>query len=318
MKQMIYDGLKYGYGGFLWSVEKLCGIDAAKKLDVALRFRRKLDLKQPRTLADKVSWISLHGLSELEARCTDKWAVRDYVAGKGLGEILIPVCAEAVSRSADIDFDKLPEKFVLKATHGCGMNLICTDKSSLDIPAARRKMDRWLKTTYGTFSPEPHYRNIPHRVYAEECIADPAELMDYKIHCINGEPAFILVCGGRDVKAQISAGVTMDIFDLDWNWLDAVQWYKKHGPGNGSVPRPDNLEELLRVARILSKDFDFVRVDLYSVHGKVYFGELTFTPANGVFPSYKADLLEREGKKLTITKDMRRCSDGLNGQGAEN
>lgn len=301
MKQSLYNACKYAYGGFLWVTERLCGVDAMKWIDVALRFGKKLNLKNPRTLADKVSYLSLHGLSDLAVRCTDKWAVREYVAEKGLAHILIPVCAPAVSDAADIDFDSLPQRFVLKATHGCAMNIVCTDKAGLDRAEARREMERWLKVTYGTYSPEPHYRKLPHRVYAEECIADPDSLMDYKIHCLNGKPAFILVCSARKTGAKSGAGVTMDLYDLDWNWLDAVQWYKKHGPGTGGIPRPENLEEMLRVAEILSADFDFVRVDLYNVDGRIYFGELTFTPANGVFPSYKQELLEEAGKKLTIT-----------------
>lgn len=301
IRETVYSTLKHTYGVFLMAIEAIFGIDTAKKLDVAIRFRKEIDLKDPKTLADKVSYISLHCLPELAVVCTDKWEVRNYVASKGLQDILIPICAEAVSSADMIDFDQLPDSFVIKATHGCGMNLVCTDKQKLDTASAYRKMEGWLKTTYGTFSPEPHYRKLPHRVYAEHCIANPEQLVDYKIHCINGAPSFILVCSDRSMDTNISAGVTMDIFDLNWNWLDAVQWYKNHGPGTGKIPKPANLDEMLRIAEILSADFDFVRVDLYNVNGKVYFGELTFTPANGVFPSYKQELLEAEGKKLKIT-----------------
>ena len=278
-------------------VEALFGLDAAKKLDVVLRFRKILNLKNPQTLAEKVVYISLHALPELAVTCTDKWEARHYVAQKGLNEILIPVCMEAVSRAEDVNFDALPDSFVLKATHGCDMNYVCTNKAELDRQECLRTMKRWLDTTYGTFSVEPHYRKLPHRIYCEQFIADDGGLRDYKIHCLNGKPAFILVCSGR-----VGSSVIMDIYDLEWNWLNAVRPYKKHVSGTGQVPRPKALERMLQIARILSRDFDFVRVDLYDVNGNVYFGELTFTPANGVFPSYAQELLEREGKRLRITK----------------
>lgn len=295
-KKRVKDEMKTGYAVFLQVAERLFGLDAAKKLDVFLRFRKLLNLKDPQTLAEKVVYISLHALPELAVTCTDKWEARRYVAENGLEEILIPVCAEVVSAAEDVDFDALPDRFVLKATHGCNMNYVCEDKTALNQKDCLDSMKRWLKTAYGTFSVEPHYRKLPHRIFCEEYIGSMDGLLDYKIHCLNGKPSFILVCSGR-----VGSAVTMDIFDLNWNWLDAVQTYKRHVPGIGAVPRPRNLEKMLRIAETLSQGFDFVRVDLYNVDGRVYFGELTFTPANGVFPSYKQELLEREGKKLNIT-----------------
>ena len=288
--------LKVAYAGLLLFTEQVFGINAAKKIDVYLRFRKHLNLRNPRTLRDKVSYIALHALPDLAVRCTDKWEVREYVASKGLEDILIPVCGTAVSRVEDLDFSALPDRFVLKATHGCAMNYVCKDKSGFDKNHCIAVLKKWLNTTYGTFSVEPHYRKIPHRIYAEAFLGDSELLTDYKIHCINGHPSFILVCSGRE-----GGFVQMDIFDLNWKWLDAVQPYKGHVPGDGNVPKPRNLDRMLQIAEILSRDFDFVRVDLYEIHSKVYFGELTFTPANGVFPSYKYNLLEREGRKLQIT-----------------
>lgn len=288
--------MKLLYAAILYIIERAFGVDAAKKFDVFLRFRKQLELKDPQTLADKVCYIGLHALPPLAVRCTDKWEARRYVASKGLQEILIPVYGSAVSSAEEVDFGAFPDAFVLKATHGCGMNYICSDRSAFDQKECLAVMKQWLNTTYGTFSVEPHYRGISHRVYCEAYLADSTELMDYKIHCINGKPSFILVCSGRE-----DGFVKMDIFDLNWNWLDAVQPYKGHVPGTGNVPKPQNLEQMIKIAGILSADFDFVRVDLYEVDGKVFFGELTFTPANGVFPSYKQDLLVNEGKKLKIT-----------------
>ncbi len=284
-----------GYRCVLTVGQAILGADRVKMLDARFRFGRRIDLRHPRTLADKVSWLSLHGMGPLEIRCTDKWEAREYVASKGLAEILIPVCGPVMTRVEELDFDRLPETFVLKATHGCGMNLVCWDKSQLDPAACRREAARWLRTTYGRYSMEPHYRSIPHRLYCEACIGGPEGLTDYKIHCLNGKPSFVLVCSQRE-----GTGVTMDIYDTKWNWLDAVRPYRGHVPGKGGIPKPRNLERMLEIARILSAEFDFVRVDLYETDGHVYFGELTFTPANGVLPSYRPELLERAGKALRL------------------
>ena len=285
-KKRLKDYLKTVYASILQTVEYILGIDAVKKLDVFLRFGKRLNLKNPQTLADKACYIALHCLPELAARCTDKWEVRKYIASKGLEEILIPVYGNAVYKAEDVDFDLFPDQFVLKATHGCAMNYICKEKSAFNKKDCLAVMNRWLNTTYGTFSVEPHYRKIPHRIYCEKYLADAEELMDYKIHCIHGQPDFILVCSGRKAGA-----VTLDVFDLEWKWLDVVQPYQGHVPGSGIVPKPQTLEYMIQIARILSEDFAFVRVDLYEVNGTVYFGELTFTPT-GCLGTYYTDEAE--------------------------
>lgn len=293
--EMAEYSFKCGYAMFLQMIEKIYGIDAAKKLDVKIRFHKKINLDTPQTLDEKVSYLSLHALTKQAVACTDKWEARQYVVSKGLGDILVPICAGPYSDAMELDFDALPDCFVLKATHGCGMNYVCLDKKKIKKTKCLSTVRKWLKQTYGTFSVEPHYRKLSHRVYCEKLIGDGKPLIDYKIHCLNGKPSFILVCSNR-----IGSAVTMDIFDLEWNWIDAVKPYKRHTPGNGQIPKPKNLEKMLQIAEVLSEDFVFVRVDLYNLDGKIYFGELTFTPANGVFPSYKKELLIREGKKLDI------------------
>lgn len=301
-KAQVRQAAQWGYSLFLKSAEKLLGQDKTKELDARLRFHRKLNLKHPQTLADKVSYLSLHKVSSLVVTCTDKWAVRSFVAGKGLSDILIPIYGTAVSRPEDVDFSLFPQQFVLKATHGCRMNYICTDKSQLDETHCRKTMAHWLATTYGTYSMEPHYRTIAHRVYCEAFLAPPEELIDYKFHCIHGEPTFILVCSQRGDDAGRGSAVAMRLYDVTWQPIDGLRVNGGHVPGSQEVPKPEGFQRMLDIARILSKDFDFVRVDLYQVKGKIYFGELTFTPANGVFASYQDWLLEQQGKLLRLTK----------------
>ena len=302
IKACLYIALQKSYGFVLRSVEACISVDFAKKLDARLRFRRKIDLRNPKTLADKVSYISLHTLPEQAVRCTDKWEARDYVAKKGLEHILIPVHGEAVSSADELDFSIFPNKFVLKATHGCRMNYICLDKDKLDREKCRKLVRKWLNSTYGTYSVEPHYRGIPHRVYCETCIAKPEELQDYKIFCMNGEPRFVLVCSDRIAVAGKGTSLSLYLYDISWNPLDGVVKYRGEGPGDGVIPKPLKLDEMLDVARKLSKDFDFVRVDLYEVDGEVYFGELTFTPFNGTLPILSQEFLEKEGEKLILSK----------------
>jgi hypothetical protein len=301
-KAKIYRLVQKTYAIALWSAEAFFGINFAKKMDARLRFGRKLNLRNPQTLADKVSYISLHALPQAAVRCTDKWEARSYVAEKGLENILIPVHGSVVSSANDLDFSLFPNQFVLKATHGCRMNFICLDKTALDQDSCRKTARQWLSITYGTYSMEPHYRSIPHRLYCESYIGDSGSLVDYKIHCLNGEPSFILACKARASEDGKGSSVAMYLYDTQWNALDVLHNYRGHGPGTGSIPKPKKLDEMLSVARKLSEDFDFVRVDLYETDGKIWFGELTFTPANGVFPSYSLEFLEREGKKLTISK----------------
>ena len=293
--------LKKIYSCWLKILVFLFGIHFAKQFDAYLRFRRKLNLKNPKTLSDKVTYLFLHKRTPLMSTCTDKWAVREYIAGKGLSEILIPAVGGPWSQVDEIDFEALPEKFILKATHGCKMNYLVPDKSKLDIPSCKRTLQKWLDTTYGTYSIEPHYKPIPHRIYAEELLdVSSGGLMDYKIHCLNGEPSFILVCSERNAKGR-RMQVTLDLFNTVWQVQN--QYLRPSGlevVGMGKIAKPQRLNNMLEIARILSHDFPFVRVDLYEVNGKIYFGELTFSPACGVFPYFTDEFITKMGQKLKI------------------
>ena len=301
-KHIVYNLIKKLYSLLLTVITGLFGIECAKIIDARIRFGRTLDLKTPQTLADKVSYISLFTLPELAVRCTDKWEVRKYVTEKGFADILIPVFGNAVSKADDIDFSQLPEKFVLKATHGCKMNYICTDRAAFDEKAVRKELRNWLRTTYGTFSVEPHYKKLQHRVYCEKLIAPSDELVDYKFFCCNGVPTAILVCSGRSDSEACRSKLQMKLYDVDWERIDGLKNTGNHLETAYDFKKPENFAQMLTIAESLSADFDFVRVDLYNLQGKIYFGELTFTPANGVFESYTDDFIAQMGKRLTITR----------------
>ena len=289
--------LKTLYGHLLGGIARVAGVDAAKIFDTMLRDRKLLNLKNPQTLAEKVSYIELHEQSPLAPACTDKYAVRQYVADKGLADILIPIYGEAYADFDEIDFDSLPDAFVIKATHGCKMNYLVPDKSRLDREDCRRTVRRWLNTTYGTYSMEPHYYTIPHRVYIERYLSRAEELIDYKFHCLNGEPRFVLVCSDRKSDGGKAMQVTRDLYDTDWHLIDEIVTMGDEKRGSGAMKKPERFEEMVRIARTLSAEFKFVRVDLYELDGQIYFGELTFTPAHCVFPHF-SDKFNREMGEL--------------------
>lgn len=288
--------LKRIHGCWLSLLTGLFGVDFAKRFDTYLRFQRQLNLKNPQTLADKVTYTFLHKNTPLMSTCTDKWAVRDYVKQKGLSDILVPAVGGPWFSVDKIDFDALPNKFILKATHGCKMNYIVTDKTKLDIATCKHTLQKWLNTTYGTYSLEPHYKTISHRVYAEELLEVAGGLTDYKFHCLNGVPQFVLVCSGRHQRSNGKMQITRELFGPNWqSYCEEVIPSCK-----ATHLAPHQLQRMLEVARILSADFPFVRVDLYEVNRKVYFGELTFSPACGVFEHFSDKFITEMGKRLEV------------------
>lgn len=292
--------IKMLYAQILALITCIAGIDCAKIFDSQLRFHKKLNLKKPTTLSDKLAYIELHEQSPMASVCTDKFAVRDYVEKKGLGNILVPLVAGPWNRAEDVDFASLPNSFAIKATHGCKMNYLVPDKSKMNISKCRREMQRWLATTYGGYSIEPHYYTIPHRIYAEKFLENSNQLIDYKIHCLNGKPEFILVCSDRKANGDAAMQVTLDLFDLEWNHIPELIPSGAEVAGDGSMVKPEKLAEMLKIAERLAEDFKFVRVDLYELNGKVYFGELTFSPACCVLPNFTKKFDLAMGQKLKL------------------
>lgn len=295
-----YMNVKKIYGFFLQHFVNICGYRTAKEFDAMFRFRRSLNLRNPKSLADKVAYIELFKQSPLASMCTDKYAVREYISQRGYGDILIPVVGGPWEQIDDIDFALLPSSFVLKATHGCKMNFVVPNKEDMDMHRCRHEMLRWLNTTYGRYSLEPHYESIPHRIYAEEYLGEMSQLVDYKFHCLNGVPQFVLAISGRKADGDKAMKATLDLFDMQWNWIPAILGNGGEIAGCGEVKKPSCFDKMVEIATALSKEFDFVRVDLYERKGQVLFGELTFSPATCVFPYIKEDFLLEMGERLTI------------------
>ena len=254
------------------------------RLNTKARFRhngRTLDLNNPKTLDEKIQYLKLSSYDKdpLIKQCADKYAVRRYIEEKGCSDILVPLIA-AYDNVNDIEWDKLPEAFAMKWNFGCGFNIICPDKSELDIKEAIKKMKKWGKDKgcYLNYS-EMQYKGIKRKIIVEEYLKPQNGVLpdDYKVYCFNGEPKFILLCVGRENGGHPK----FYFFDEQWN-LARINRDSKNAPSDFTYPKPSCFEYLMQTAKTLSAPFEFVRADFYVVNEKLYFGELTFTPAGGL------------------------------------
>ena len=216
-------------------------------------------------------WLKLYENSKLKSACTDKWAVRDYVKSLGLAEHLIPVL-QVADDVEEIVFEQLPKRFVMKCTHGSGYNLIILNKKVIRFDETKKQLAKWLNTDYSLINCEPHYRKIQPRIMIEQFLGEQNGQVptDIKIHCFHGKPELIELIVGRYSNEKYTVSLTP-------TW-EPVHYY--HMPETESLmERPKTLEKMLEIAQKLSKPFTYVRVDLYDVGEKIYFGELTFTPS---------------------------------------
>lgn len=233
-----------------------------------------LELDNPKTFNQKVQWLKLFDTTPLKTQLSDKYLVRDWVREK-IGDKYLTELLGVWDNFDDIDFSLLPERFVLKGNHGCAFNYIVPDKSKLNISDARYKFTSWMKINYAYRGFEPQYLNIKPVIIAEEYLEnDGDDLYDYKIWCFGGEPKFI-----QFIRERNKGGTKMAYFDTDWNKQPFVS---NNIRIEDEIEKPKNLDEMLEIARILSKDFCYVCVDLYHLNdGTIKFGEMTFTRANG-------------------------------------
>lgn len=244
------------------------------KLLYRLKTGRRLNLKSPKTYTEKIQWLKLNYKSKLLPICTDKYTVRKYVKHCGCDNILTKLYWYGYDPSA-IPFDDLPDQFVIKVTHGSGFNIICKNKQELDISATTRVLKRWLKEKYLPCYGEWFYGVIKPRIIVEEYLDDGkgSSPKDYKFYCFHGEPKLINVHVDRFTNHKSI------LLDVNWNPLKNIKM--KEVDNSIKVEKPAELDELLKYVRILSKGFPHVRVDLYIVNSKIYFGELSFTSDAG-------------------------------------
>lgn len=261
------------------------------KITYELRYFRQRkkwpNLKHPKDLSEHLLADMFSDAFLQYSIYADKVKVRDYVSAKGLGNCLLKHYG-VWDRPEDIDIDILPEKFILKANNGSGGHVICKDKSSFDREKAVRILNDSIRR--GLNNIEPHYRNIEPKVFCEELIDTGTDdwPTDYKFTCIHGEIYDVFVAVDRRVDTKYCT------FDTNWNVLPYTK--KEYLPKD--LPQaPEHLSEMINIAKILSKDFKFVRVDLYEYRNQVYFSELTFSPWGGLMYSYTDEAIKYLGSK---------------------
>lgn len=246
------------------------------KIDYYIRLGKHINLSSPATFNEKLQWLKLHDRKPEYRNMVDKYEVRKYIA-ETIGEIYLIPLLGVYDFFDDIDFNTLPEQFVLKCTHDSGGIIICKDKSKFDIDAARIKINNYLKRNYYYHGMEWPYKNVKPRIICEKYMADDTgiDLKDYKFMCFNCEVKCCNVCLNRNSLT----GLNIDFYDMDWNLMP---FERQDHPSSGTIiPKPENFEEMIIFAEMLSKDKSFVRVDFYEICGKLYFGELTFYPGSG-------------------------------------
>lgn len=264
------------------------------------KFKRKLDLDNPVTLNDKILWLKFNTYwnNPVVKQCADKYRVRDYIKQKGCPEILIDLIG--VYRDVkDIVWKELPERFVIKLNVGCGCNILVNNKDELNIGETEKKLTKWLKANnYYLGYSEMQYKDVEPCILIEQyiCEEDGTPPLDYKFYCMNGKSNMVMVCVDRE-EGQVAKYF---YFDKDWNLLPYGEDVEKEP--DRVIPKPENMELAFEYAEKLSQDFPFVRCDLYIVHGKIYFGELTFTPSGGmdITISHETDRILGEQLQLKI------------------
>ena len=263
-------------------------------------FNRELDLENPKTFNEKLQWLKLHYRKPELTTMVDKHSAKEYVANIIGKEHIIPTLG--VWKSFDeIDFDKLPNQFVLKCTHDCGGLVICKDKSKLDKAAAKKKIEKCLKYNFFWFGREWPYKNVEPQIICEQYMTDgpdSKELTDYKFYCFNGEVDCVVVCYDR-----FSEDTKYYHFSKDWKLL-RQNMHGKAAPEGFTLPKPEGIDEMFCIAEKLSKGMPHMRVDLYHSNGTIYFGELTLFSASGFDWKILPETDAKWGNKLILPEKI--------------
>ena len=271
------------------------------RLKYFYKLHRWPDFEHPKDLNEKINWLKFYGDTSQWPMLADKFAVREYVRECGLEDCLIPLIGKWDSVD-DIDWDALPQQFVMKCNNGSGDVVVCKDKDKLDIESTKRHFRKCLDEKLSVISGEPHYAKIKPCIIAEQLLdssaqpSDSNSLVDYKIWCFNGKPAYIVCYSNRHDKYYSEIGV----YDLNWSEHREFLKYSAHyKPEHTPMPKPKCLDRMIEIASTLSCGFPEVRVDLYEVNGNVFFGELTFTSSGGYMAHFTQEFLDKMGQ-LTI------------------
>jgi len=263
-----------------------------------LKNEKHLNIENPKEISEKIQWLKLNLYTEAYKDYVDKYEVRSHIK-KVLGpEYLVDIIG-VYDNVDDIDFESLPNKFVMKGTHGSGYNVIVEDKASLDWQKTKRELNKYLSLNYYDKYKELIYKDIKPRILVEHFLdqLSDAAIVDYKFLCFHGEPKYIYA------KAEEDGIRKRSYYDMGWNKIELPS--EKPNYLRRALDKPENFDEMVETARKLAKDFIFIRVDLYSIQGEIYFGELTFFPKSGMKRVMSEPLNQIMGDLIQLPNEAR-------------
>lgn len=265
------------------------------QLNYFAHFGKPCNFKDPKTFNEKINWLKLNDHDPLYTKLVDKYEGKEYIKKRIGDEYIIPTLG-VYDRFDEIDFEKLPDQFVLKCTHDSEGIVIVKDKSKFDIKAARKKINSAMKQNFYYIGREWPYKNVKPRIIAEQYMTDESgvELKDYKIFCFNGKPEYVEVDFNRHIEHKLNP------YDFDWKPLNFCDSSKNDYSVN--IKKPLRLADMYDIAAELSKNIDFLRVDFYSIEDKIYVGELTLYPGSGFIRFNPKEVDLKYGKLLQLTK----------------
>lgn len=233
-------------------------------------FNERLNLKNPQTFNEKIQWLKLYNRNPKYTKYVDKYLVRKYIAETIGEEYLIPLLG-VYDNVEEINWDLLPNEFVLKCTHGSGCNIICTDKNKLNIKTTQKQLKKWMRTNWFWYGREWPYKNLKPRIICEKLLVDEKgeEIKDYRFFCFDGEPSFVAI----DFSINDKSKTRRNLYDLDWNLMEDSISYPRELIK--VIERPEKLNEMIKLSGKLAEDIPHVRVDYYYIDNKIYFGEMT-------------------------------------------
>ena len=270
----------------------------ARKILYFLRFKKKLNLSNPKDFNEKINWLMYYKYGKKESDLTDKFRVKDIIKDLSIKDLNIPKTLRVYQNANDINLVDLPEQFVLKCNNGCGGVFICTDKNIFDLESAKKRLNENLKKDFSKENFEFHYSEIKPCILCEEYLKDKIYInpIDYKFYCFNGKVDSLLVCSNREKDLKLNH------FDTNWEQCDFVlDEYKSHE----LIEKPENFYKMIEIAEKICQKLElkFRRVYLYNINGNIYLGELTFTPAMGMIKYYNQNALNYLGSKMSIKKE---------------
>ena len=274
-------------------VTKVMGYKTMTKVYYRIILKEKCNLKEPKNINEKICWLKVNEFENDDkvVKCADKYRVREFVKDTIGEEYLVPLIG-AWDNEEQINFDELPDKFILKCNHGCAYNILVDDKKSVDIKETKGKLKKWMKEDFSYFNAEPQYHKIPRKIICEEHLGK--NLMDYKFFCLNGKVSFFYISDG--LLEDSTARMKHYLRDGSTAPFQRTR-YKEY---DFDVSK-ELLDKLITNAEKLAKPFDFVRVDFFLVDDKVYFSEMTFTPSGGYNNFEPAEYADILGKELNLT-----------------